>query len=1228
MEQKTKKVKLVKRKKRLLNNKQRVIDLEKIILGFKELETVDKIIEKSEQIVDELDEEEDLVKRIELELQLEGLKYVLEDIGYAENNIKDKSYPIVGDSNFSLKIARKREFNQYKINNEEWNSKNLEDISKKCSWNDLSQSQKFLQNFISPMTPYNGLLLFHGVGVGKTCSSITIAEGFKDYLEEKKKKVYVLLKPTIRENYKRSIIDLNKINEGDDNQCTGDNYFEEMGKSFVGKKIKKKEDLKKMEKKANKIINRYYDFYGYGEFVNIYKEIDNSIKVKDDKERLIILQKRLREKFSDSVIIIDEVHNITPRDKSYNENIDKSKKSKKNNKNNKRGGGNYNDFTEGLTLTQGEKDGKEVSGVLMKIIQMVENMKLVLLSATPMYNEATEIVYLLNLLLANDKKPLLNTSKIFNNGKITEEGKRILRKKTPGYVSYLRSENPINYPYKLEPEGVDIIKPEGLPNMDMKGNIIPADKRIKHLSFIACPMSSLQYEVYKKYFDFNETQVNAFDTVGSQICNITYNEDINLKMEDIEDVGGFYSDKGFKKILKTLKNKYKFENNNVKDYFTLSNLEKVAPKIAKIVSNVNKSYGINFVYSQFKNSGVFPIAFALEMEGYVNYDGTRLLDLPKDHPKKLIEGKQARYLIITGESSVDFNNYKKEKEGINMDGGELKVILGTQAAGEGLNIFNVRGIHILDPWHHLNRLEQIVGRGLRSCSHKNLPLEERNLMVFLYIVTYPDNHKETLDIKMYRKAEEKTLNVAEVQRELKILAVDCHLNKEGNVYLGEKWETPIDVKDLFGKKKKITIGDKAGSKICNYMDDCNYECYGGELGEEVNDSTYTLDFSKYDVKSVIKILKNYFREIRKVKSTFNEIFNFIKVKNQNISKTILSKALYNIIEKEIIVNDRLNRKGTIIYRGNEYIFQPVGLSNTVTMIERRIPFKTRKKKLGLEKILEKSINSKKVKNNITHIPSEEVARYFKENVQTYIKKLNINEKSNDLIIVIAEVYDRLEYKNKNIILKYILEKIIVMGELETYNFDNIYGVFNFEGMVEKIILSFKDEETYILSNIFDYILKNKIYLINGILGFKINYKNEMKYFKLNDKKLIELNGTELIDVKSEYVNRLKDIKTIDKTLSDLYGFITEDKKGNIIFKILDKKKGITKTTQQSTGSNCSHFKLPELKVLLSKFRSDIPVIKGKGDFCDNISFYMRKQNIENTDNLIYFYGLDEYLELK
>ena len=50
--------------------------------------------------------------------------------------------------------------------------------------------------------------------------------------------------------------------------------------------------------------------------------------------------------------------------------------------------------------------------------------------------------------------------------------------------------------------------------------------------------------------------------------------------------------------------------------------------------------------------------------------------------------------------------------------------------------------------------------------------------------------------------------MAEVQRELKRLAIDCHLNKEGNIYSGKAWEKPLNVKDLFGKRREITFGDK------------------------------------------------------------------------------------------------------------------------------------------------------------------------------------------------------------------------------------------------------------------------------------------------------------------------------------------------------------------------------------------------------------------------------------
>ena len=157
---------------------------------------------------------------------------------------------------------------------------------------------------------------------------------------------------------------------------------------------------------------------------------------------------------------------------------------------------------------------------------------------------------------------------MFDNGKINKEGKTILRKKASGYVSYLRGENPINFPYKLEPQGDDILKPIDLPSKDMKNNTIPEDKRLKYLTFVNCPMKGLQLEVYKKYFDSGTFDVNAFDTVGSQICNIVFNNDMDKKEREIEDVTNFYSEKGMKTILKTKGKKYNLKD-GLENYFDL-----------------------------------------------------------------------------------------------------------------------------------------------------------------------------------------------------------------------------------------------------------------------------------------------------------------------------------------------------------------------------------------------------------------------------------------------------------------------------------------------------------------------------------------------------------------------------------------------------------------------------------------------------------------------------------
>ena len=55
-------------------------------------------------------------------------------------------------------------------------------------------TQMLLRNYISKVTPFENVLLYHEVGFGKTCTSITIAEGFKEYIYNMGKRILVLVK--------------------------------------------------------------------------------------------------------------------------------------------------------------------------------------------------------------------------------------------------------------------------------------------------------------------------------------------------------------------------------------------------------------------------------------------------------------------------------------------------------------------------------------------------------------------------------------------------------------------------------------------------------------------------------------------------------------------------------------------------------------------------------------------------------------------------------------------------------------------------------------------------------------------------------------------------------------------------------------------------------------------------------------------------------------------------
>ena len=81
-------------------------------------------------------------------------------------------------------------------------------------------------------TPYNGLLLYHGVGVGKTCKSLLIADNFKEYVKKHNKKIIILTKPAIQDSFKDEIFNHNDFTTNVDKnmfKCLSQDFHDMIG---------------------------------------------------------------------------------------------------------------------------------------------------------------------------------------------------------------------------------------------------------------------------------------------------------------------------------------------------------------------------------------------------------------------------------------------------------------------------------------------------------------------------------------------------------------------------------------------------------------------------------------------------------------------------------------------------------------------------------------------------------------------------------------------------------------------------------------------------------------------------------------------------------------------------------------------------------------------------------------------------------------------------------------
>ena len=197
----------------------------------------------------------------------------------------DYLYPQLDDKFFNFKISKKKEFseNKYNIN---INEDIEEEANKLCNSNfALTAHQKFIRNFLSDYTPYNGILLYHGLGTGKTCSAIGIAEETRIFMKDNSidKKILIVASPNVQLNFKLQLFDETKLKYENNrwviNNCAGQNILDEIN-SF-----KSKISRSKVIKLVENIINTSYSFIGYIEFANLINKHSNINNIlKDNKE--------------------------------------------------------------------------------------------------------------------------------------------------------------------------------------------------------------------------------------------------------------------------------------------------------------------------------------------------------------------------------------------------------------------------------------------------------------------------------------------------------------------------------------------------------------------------------------------------------------------------------------------------------------------------------------------------------------------------------------------------------------------------------------------------------------------------------------------------------------------------------------------------------------------------------------------------------------------------------
>ena len=787
-------------------------------------------------------------------------------------------------------------FEQAIFNKKEFYENRLETIeTKPTTKGDLMKHQRIVARYMSIVTPYDGLLLFHAMGSGKACSAIGIAEELL---------------------YRSSMTDATQINgkiKGIIFIARGPNILNNIAKELVyvctdGKYIPDDLDRIKPEMRAAKIRRHLAPFYKFFTIDKFIKTI-NSLS-KDD----------IIKRFSNYAFCFDEVHNLRVKDMNP-----------KNPAN--------SDYT-----------------IIHKFLHLIENKKVILMSGTPMADAPSEIADVMNLILPRDQQ--MPRGDHFDNTFLIQDPEEpliyninrsnvdLLKSFFKGRISYLKS---IVADIDITYEGTTL----GLLNnftIYIDDMVVDSIQNISYLQAYAQDSQKFSLQNIQISTILSDEE-NVLDTeptknIATGITGLFHN---SQQAAVFVFPDGSYGSVGFKRYItetttsnvfnmltgatqhtefkitrqpidaerKILESLEMFINKEGPDK-KLDQLAKLSIKFANVIrllQDNKKSKRSSFVYCNWvKGSGLIVFALILEIFGYSRASGGETTPKP-------------RYALLTSAVATEnqissfIDTFNKPE---NVYGEIINVVIGSKIISEGVTLKNVQDIHILTPHWNFTVTEQALSRAIRAFSHDTLrdanhknkinkPIEVK---VYLHTVIpaiqepngdWVHELDESIDLKMYEKSEAKDISIKRIENVIKQSAFDCALNY----------------------KRNKRDGREDYSRDCDY-NECQYTCDGIDKYEltksELDLSTYRLYYQSERINNFVSILKKLFLEYF--------IISYSQLLHQHssyYSEFEILSALNKLINNSIPV---YNKYGFLCYIQNfnnfYFLVNNLGIDNAAT----------------------------------------------------------------------------------------------------------------------------------------------------------------------------------------------------------------------------------------------------------------------------------------------------------